>query len=457
MKSKAPVLVIATLASFIVPFTISSVVVAIPSISNEFSMDASVVGWIPTAYLLTVSMFLVPFGKIADIYGRKKIFFAGTVVYTIASFLLAISNSSLMFILARALQGLGGSMTAGTSIAMLISVYEPRERGFVLGINVSAVYTGLSLGPLIGGVLVNYFGWRSIFWANLPLGLVIIALTLILLKGREWAFAEDKKFDITGSIIYCVMLPLFIYGFSVITSIKGVGFVSAGIAALVIFVKWELGSDNPVLDLRLFRENITFRYSSLATLINYSAASATTFLLSLYLQYIKAIGPKEAGIILMSQPIVQAVFSPLAGKLSDRIEPRIIASLGMGMTCLGLFILSFLSENTPFYFIITNLMLMGFGFALFSSPNTNAVMGSVGKESYGVASSIVSTMRGLGQMASMSIAMLVFSVLMGNVKILPGTYPALLKCIKILFMIFSGFSLAGVFASLSRGKLHKTG
>jgi len=455
LKNKIPVLLIATIASFIVPFTISSVVIAIPTISKEFSMAASEVGWIPTAYLLAAAMFLVPFGKIADLYGRKKIFLAGMLVYTVASLLLAFSNSGLMFILARALQGVGGSMTAGTSIAMLISVYEPKERGFVLGITISAVYIGLSLGPVIGGFLVNAFGWRSIFLVNVPLGLIVILLTLILLKGQEWAFSDGKKFDIWGSFIYCLMLPLFIYGFSVITTGKGVFFAAAGFAALIMFVKWELRSENPVLDLRLFKHNLTFRYSSLATLINYSAASATTYLLSLYLQYIKAIGPKEAGLILMSQPVVQAIFSPMAGKLSDKVEPRIIASIGMGLTCIGLFIFSFISENTALPLLIANLMLMGFGFALFSSPNTNAVMGSVGKESYGVASAIVSTLRVTGQMASMSVAMLVFSVIIGNMKIIPAAYPALLKSMKILFMIFSVFSLAGVFASLARGKLHK--
>jgi predicted MFS family arabinose efflux permease len=183
-----------------------------------------------------------------------------------------------------------------------------------------------------------------------------------------------------------------------------------GVVALVVFVKWERKIKSPVFEVKLFIENRTFAFSCLAALINYSATFAVTFLLSLYLQYIKGLTPQAAGIVLMAQPIIMAVFSPLSGKLSDRIEPRVIASLGMALTMLGLILLAFVGNNTVLIFIIISLMILGFGFALFSSPNMNAIMGSVDQRYYGIASGSVGSMRLLGQMLSMGIATLIFAL-----------------------------------------------
>lgn len=198
-------------------------------------------------------------------------------------------------------------------------------------------------------------------------------------------------------------------------------------------------------------------FSNLAALINYSATAAVAFLLSLYLQYIKGRRPQAAGLILVSQPIIMAIFSPLAGRLSDKIEPRLVASTGMALTVVGLAWLIFLTENTPIAWLIANLVLLGLGFALFSSPNTNAVMSSVDKKFYGVVSATLATMRLLGQMFSMGIAMLIFAVIIGKVQITPDKYEAFLRSCQIAFAIFAMFCLAGIFASLARGKLRYGG
>jgi len=300
-------------------------------------------------------------------------------------------------------------MIFSTGIAILTSAFPIGERGQALGINIAATYLGLSLGPFLGGLLTQYFGWRSIFIINMLLGLIIIIFTIWKIKG-EWVEAKGEKFDFIGSIIYSFMLIAITYGFSSLPTILGMTLVLMGILGILILIKWEEGVEYPILNINLFKNNIVFTFSNIAALINYSATFAVSFLLSLYLQYIKGFEPKNAGLILVSQPIVQAIFSPLAGKLSDRIEPRIIASIGMMITTIGLSFLIFLNEETLLEFIIASLIILGFGFALFSSPNTNAIMSSIEMKYYGVASAILATMRSIGQTFSMGIATLIFTI-----------------------------------------------
>lgn len=452
--NKRVALVVATLSSFFTPFMASSINIALPTIAAEFKMNAVLLSWIATSYLLAAAMFLVPFGKIADIYGRKKIFGYGMVIYTMASLLSAISQNSAQLLTTRVLQGLGGSMLFGTAIAILTSVFPPSERGKVLGINVAAVYAGLSLGPFLGGFLTQQFGWRSIFLINFLLGFFVVVVVCWKLKG-EWAEARGEKFDVIGSLIYSTMLVALMYGFSLLPKRSGGWLVLLGLIGIVAFIGWELRVDDPVLNVRLFRHNKVLTFSNLAALINYSATAAVAFLLSLYLQYLKGRRPQEAGMILVAQPIVMAIFSPLAGRLSDRVEPRIVASAGMALTVVGLTLLVFLTENTSIPLLIANLILLGFGFALFSSPNTNAVMSSVEKKFYGVVSATLATMRLLGQMFSMGVAMLIFAIVIGKVPITPDKYGFFLRSCQLAFSIFAVFCLAGIFASLARGKLRQ--
>ena len=450
--SKGYVLIAATLGAFITPFMGSSINVALPSIGKELEMDAVLLGWVATSYLIAAAMFLVPFGRIADIYGRKRIFTYGILLFTSSSLLCALSTSATMLISFRVLQGIGGAMIFGTGVAMLTSVFPLGERGRALGINVAAVYLGLSLGPFVGGFLTQHLGWRSIFIVNVPLGLIVIALILWKLKG-DWATAKGERFDLSGTLIYSLMLVAIMYGFSLLPAMAGGWLILAGVLALVAFVWWEMRVQSPVLNIGLFRNNAVFAFSNLAALINYSATFAVAFLLSLYLQYIKGFSPQYAGVILVSQPVVQAIFSPIAGRLSDRIEPRILASAGMALTVVGLSMLTFLSAETSLAFIIGSLVLLGFGLALFSSPNTNAVMSSVENRSYGVASATLATMRQVGMMLSMGVALLLFAVYIGRVQITPEYHELFLRGVKVAFIIFACFCFGGIFASLARGRV----
>jgi EmrB/QacA subfamily drug resistance transporter len=426
----------------------SAINIAIPSIGSEFSADVILLSWIPTAYLLAAAVFAVPFGRIADIYGMKKVFTLGIIIFTLSSFLCAISPSIISLIVFRVLQGVGSAMIFVTGLAIITSVYPPRERGKAIGINIASVYIGLSMGPVLGGILTQYFGWRSLFIAVIPLGLLVLILTMFKLKG-EWAECKGESFDFSGSIIYSVALVILIYGFSILPSQLGIILVILGVIGILAFALFELRVKNPVFEVRLFK-NITFGFSSLAALINYSATFAVVFLLSLYLQYIKGLSPQFAGLILVSQPAVMAFTAPIAGRLSDKFSPGLIASIGMAVTTISLFFLIFLTATTSFEYIIVVLIVLGMGLGLFSSPNTNAIMGSVERKFYGIASATVGTMRLIGQMLSMGIALLVFSVYIGNVQIVPSNYPELLTSIQLVFILCTILCLVGIFASLAR-------
>jgi len=248
---------------------------------------------------------------------------------------------------------------------------------------------------------------------------------------------------------------LLMYGFSRLTSITGAILTTSGIIVLVFFVMYELKIESPLVDIKLFRNNTVFAFSNMAALINYSATFAISFLLSLYLQYIKGLSPQQAGFVLVTQPIIQAFFSPIAGRISDKIEPRTVASLGMALTCAGLILLTFLGDDSTLRFIILCLIILGLGFALFSSPNTNAIMGSVEKQFYGVASAMVSTMRNMGMMFSMGIVMIIFAIYIGQVKIVPECYPFFVKSVRVAFVVFAVICFGGIFASLARGKMNR--
>ena len=452
--SKGIVVLIAAMSSFLTPFTGSSVNIALPSINRELAMSAVSLSWVATAYLLAAAMFLVPFGRVADIKGRKRVFLYGMAVDALASILCTMPKSGAWLIAFRAMQGLGGAMIFGTGVAILTSVVPPRERGRALGINVAAVYTGLSAGPLVGGFLTERLGWRSIFFLNALLGIIVVVTVLWKLKA-EWVGAKGEKFDMTGAIIYSLSLVAIMSGFSELPSPLGFILLVIGPIGLAVFTVWEGRLEYPIFNINLFKYNTVFRFSNLAALANYSSTFAVAFLLSLYLQYIKNFTAEHAGLILVTQPIIMIICSPIAGSLSDRIEPGVIASIGMALTTLALVLLTFLGSGSSLFFIMGSLIVLGMGFGFFSSPNTNAIMSSVEKRLYGVASGVLGTMRLTGQMFSMGVTLLLFALYIGGNKMAPEYYPVFLKCMKIAFIISASLCFLGIFASIARGRTRR--
>jgi len=457
---KNVVLLVTTIASFLVAFMLSAVNVALPSIGLEFGMQSIELGWVQASYLLASVVLLVPSGRIGDIKGRKKVFLLGLIIYIIPSAIILFPITKEILLILRIAQGAGAAMIVSIVVAILTSVFPRKERGKVLGINTAVVYVGLSLGPFFGGILTQNFGWRSIFLVNVPFGILAIALSIYRLKG-DWADAVDSRFDFAGAVVYGFALSSMMYGVSTLSTVISENSilsldiiltpaltVTIGVLSMLAFVLLELKSSFPILDVRLFRHNIAFTFSNFATLINYSATYALSFLLSLYLQLVKGIEPEVVGLLLIPMPIVQAVLSPFTGWLSDRISPRIVSSIGMGITAIGMSLFAFFSNTPDNTFLTINLVFMGIGFSLFSSPNTNAIMCSVDKKDFGTASAILSTMRQLGMMTSTFIATIVITSFVGGVEISYAPIPLLVAGISEAFVISAVLCFIGVFLSL---------
>lgn len=448
-------LIVAILSCFNGPFMASSVTVALPTIGQEFSMGPILLGWISTAFLLAIAPLMIPFGRLGDIYGFKKIFVAGLALLFGSSFLIAIAHSGSMIIFCRALQGVAAGMIYSTVIPMMVAAVPMGKRGQVLGLATAATYLGLSLGPFLGGIITHYLGWRFIFWLNMPINLLLLTITYFTVAGDQKQ-ALGAKFDLIGAFLLGGGLLAIMYGFSSLPSLSGAILIGAGLLDVLLFIFFEMKTAQPIVDINLFRYNPVFAFSNLAALINYAATFAVTFLLSLYLQQIKALTPQFAGLLLVAQPIVQAAFSPMIGRLSDRMEPRLLASWGMGFTLLGLVMLVFLDGTSALAYIVLCLMVLGFGFALFSAPNTNAVMSAVDRQVYGVASATLSTMRQLGMTFSMGIVMMTMSMLLGRAAITPGNPGPFLDSMRTAFIIFAVMCCGGIFASLARGNMTRT-
>jgi EmrB/QacA subfamily drug resistance transporter len=454
-KRQISIIGIVAVTSFMGTFLISSVNIALPAIENSFGLDAVSLSWVVTAFLLATAMFLLPLGRLGDLKGIRRLFKLGVLIFTVSSLACGLAGSGYWLIFFRFIQGIGAAFTSTTGPAILVSAFLPQYRGRVLGLAVSAVYLGLAFGPFAGGLLTQYLGWRSIFFVSTFLG-VLTTLIAFLFLGKDGERADaGQKIDLKGAGVYMLGLVALVYGSSQIDDGSGWLMMGVGALALVVFWMLESRSDRPVIDTKLFTQNRLFAYSNLAALINYSATFAIVFLLSLYLQKVQGLAPRDAGAILVAQPIMMAIFSPVAGRLSDRIQPRYLASLGMAMCSLGLAAFAFLNATTPVWLIVAMLVWVGLGFAFFSSPNMNTIMSSVAKTQYGLASGSAATMRVLGQIVSMTIATLFFAGMLGGqaVELVPDDL--FLKVMKWGFISFALISIVGIYFSYNRGQMSR--
>jgi EmrB/QacA subfamily drug resistance transporter len=444
-------LAVIMISSFFNPFMGSAVNIALPTIGQDLHMHAVELSWIAMSFLLSAAVFLVPFGKLADIWGRRRMMLIGNLFFTVATLLCAFSVTGTMLIISRFLQGIGSAMSMSSGMAIIISAFPAEKRGRIIGWNTTAVYVGLSAAPLLGGFLTRTFGWHSLFYLNALAGFLVIIGLLYGVKA-EWAEAKNDRFDLTGTLIYIPSMSALMYGFSKLPGLPAAILTISGAIGLLIFVYHELKEKSPVLDIDLFRRNKIFAFSNLAALINYAATFGITFVLSLYLQNVKGLDPLHAGLILVMQPIVMAVVASISGRLSDRIDSRILSSLGMSVIVVGLILLVFLNAQTGNAYLIATLFILGFGFGMFSSPNTNAVMSSVEKRFLGTASATLGTMRLTGQMFSMAIAAMAIHLFIGNEPIQDSNVTPFMQSVKVIFIAFAVLCTLGVFASLARGK-----
>lgn len=393
---------------FLNPFMGSSINLALKQIGVEFSMSAVGLSWISMSYLLSSAIFLVPFGKLGDLYGRRKILIIGLIGFSVTTLLCSLAFSPITLITFRLLQGIFSAMMVSNNMALIISSYPPEQRGKVIGLNVSSVYVGSSLAPIIGGFLTDTLGWRSIFYIISVLSLMI-TIVLMTKVPKEKSTEVKERFDYWGSAIFMIAISFLMYGFSKLPVPNAIVLTLLGLIGLGVFVWVELKTETPVLNVRLFAENRVFTLSNISALINYASTFAITFMLSLYLQFVMGLDAYKAGLVLIAQPVMMALVASFSGRLSDRKNPRYLAAI--------------------------------------------VVMSSVDKKIYGTASAILATMRSTGMMFSMAIASLSMHLFLGNQKINPTNISDFMNSTRTVFIIFSILSFIGVFFSLAKRKV----
>ena len=434
-------------AAFLTPFSIASLNVALPSISKDLSMNTVLMSLVLTSFLLVSSIFLLPFGYAGDNYSKKTIFIVGVCIFTFASFISAISQTSTLLIIARSLCGFGSAMILSNAMPILVESSTGNEKGKMLGVYSAFIYAGLTLGAFAGGYLTQVLSWRWIFFIILPIGLISLILSPVLSQPPRQL--QRSRFDIIGFILYAISLFLIICGLSTVGNMESAILLAIGFLLFIGFVIEQLNSENPLIDLKIFVKNRTFSLSMLSAFTLYISTFSFPFVLSLYLQFIEKFNVETTGLILIVQPILMSVISPFSGRLSDKIQPRIVTSLGIFVIVISFSLVHYLKQ-LPLTISIITLSLLGMGFGMFSSPNANAIMGSVDRAIYGVASATLSTIRTIGQTMSMALVALIFSSSMSYRKTIVSVHD-----ISIIFLVSLVFALISLIFSLLRGNIHR--
>lgn len=461
------VLLITTIGAFMTPFDGSVVTIAIPSIASSINLGLETAVWIQLAYLLMLTVLLINAGRLADLKGRKRFYTLGFVIFTVGSVLCGFSTTDLQLVFFRALQGSGAAFIAANSPAIVTDTFPRQERGRALGINTMAVYLGLMVGPVLGGILVQNYGWRSIFFVNVPIGVMVVTLTTLKLNQNRPS-AEGTGFDLAGATTLSIALASTLV---VLTLGSMLGWVSAptillaalSVAVLVLFLQLERRVVRfPTLDLSLFTRNRLFAAANATAFLVYVAVNGVTLMMAIYLESIKGLDPQTAGLFLIAQATPMALFSPLSGWLSDRFGSRLLSTLGMVCVTVGLFLFSELNGASSGLDVILRLVVVGVGFGLFSSPNTSAVMGSVRQEKLGVAAGTLGTMRFMGQsiglallgavMAATLPSQALLAVFAGFTSLGGLTVSEFVAGMRNFFLIAAGIGVVGTLTSTTRGQ-----
>jgi MFS family permease len=451
------ILAVTTLSGFIATFAASSVNLALPSIGEYFQASAVILAWIVLAFVMAAGAVIMPVGRAADFLGHMRVFLLGMAAFTVLSFASAAAPSVGALVAIRALHGLAAALLFATNIALVTLSQPPEARGRALGILTAGVYLGTTVGPLLGGIITEHLGWRSLFLFVGGLSLVNSVPAAWKLYRVDWKEPKRRPFDLRGSATWAVSFPALLMGLTFLPSLVGILLVATGSLGLALFVWWETNAADPILNVDLLRRNRVFALGNIASLANYTAVFAWHFFMSLYLQFNRGLRADTAAYVLVGGVFLQSLISPVAGRLADRLQPRLIAATGVTLSALGLLGLAFLGEKTPYWYIIPALCLVGIGFGLFASPITHTIMGSVEKRYVGTASATIATMRVAGQSLSMGIAGLILAVLVGRHEIdkaSPSDLSNLLSSVRVGFGIFTGIcvlALAAVLLARRRG------
>jgi EmrB/QacA subfamily drug resistance transporter len=452
------------------PLDGSIVAVALPTMGPALRLSFAASLWVQAAYLLAMAVLLIPMGRLADRGDRLRTYLAGMAVFTLGSLAAALSRNAAMLVASRIVQGAGGALLSATSAAIVAAAFPPRERGRALGINVMAVYLGLSVGPPLGGLLVDHLGWPWIFLVNLPVGAAALAWGARLLEPRppagarrDAAGADLPGAALLGAFLLCLIVPL---TFSTEWGWRAPAvwiLLALAPASFGAFLLRESRCPAPLVDLALVRGNRLFAAANAAALLNYCALYAIAVLTAVQLQLVLGYPARIAGWIMLAQPLMQAFLSPVAGRMSDRWGSRILTTAGMATVAAGMALLAAAGRDSGAAPVLAALAVVGLGMAAFSAPNTSAIMGSVERNQLSVASAFLGTMRVTGQAVSVGLLGSIAASRLGSGgwnQLLrhaggTGAADAFAWGYRAAMATGAGLALLGALASLTRGPAHR--
>lgn len=420
----------------------------LPVVQGALATDVATIEWVVTVYLLVVSGVLLTFGRFGDLYGHRRVYASGVVVFVLASALCGLAATAAALVAFRGLQALGAAMLFANGPAIVTRNFSPEERGRALGLYAGLVYLGLTMGPSLGGWLTAAWSWRAVFYVNVPVGLAALLLTLGVVPHAAPA-ATDERFDVWGGLTFTVGLVALLLA---LNRGHAWGWRSGAIAALVAlaaallvgFVVIERRVAHPMLDLTLFERRV-FSAAAASAVLNYMSVFSIVFLAPFYLIQARGLSPAHTGVVLTAQPLVMTVAAPLAGALSDRIGARAPATIGMTVLAVGLFLLSRLDGRSTLGDVVLGLGIAGLGTGLFTSPNNSALMGAAPPDRQGVAAGVLATARNVGMVLGIGVAGAVFTTVLAR-----GAGAGIETAVATGFVVAALTALAGAVTSATR-------
>ncbi|WP_339061995.1 MFS transporter [Tepidibacillus marianensis] len=423
--------------------------VALPVLEDYFSVGPQALQWVISGYLLVITSILPAVGKLSDIKGRKKMFMIGVSIFTLGSILSALSTSVWQLVIYRIIQGVGGAIMQGNVMSIVAHTFPPGRRGKALGAIGSVVAAGTIVGPALGGFLIHQYGWPSIFWVNVPIGILGIIGTYLLLPPDQ-SQEEQEKLDYTGSVVFFIaMTALLLYvsqtqewGFK---SLWSIGTLAIAVITWIGFIYWENRVKIPLIDLSFFKDP-TFSIGNIAGYVSYVLLMFPSILLPLYLHNVVHVGIDRIGLLMTSQAISMMVVAPIAGWLSDRVGNDWPSVIGMGVTAISLWMMGHFDASTPPFNVVLALTIFGAGVGLFQSPNNVAVLESVPVGQTGITGGIIATVRNFGRVSGVAIAVFLFQWVMGTNQ----TVEKYIESVSYVFSFGSILAIVTVLVLLSR-------
>ncbi len=393
---------------------VSIVNVAMPTLKTTFGVSMSVIEWVAMAYMLTLTIFLPLFGRLADIYGRSKLYNTGFVVFSIGSLFCGMSSTATAMIVSRVVQAVGAGLLQANSVALITQAFPANERGKAIGIQGAVQAISMSLGPFVGGILIASAGWRSIFYVNLPIGVLGTIAALMILPPNQ-KLAKKERVDYLGTAFFASGLACIVLAFNEGVKLGWgsptiITYFVAGIVLMTLFIFTELKVEFPLIDLQLFK-NTTFLLGNITGMLSYYVLFAIMFLMPFYLQKVLGYSITMTGSLLTPIPLAMAVVAPFSGQISDKYGPRVMTTSGMLVSALSCLALMFMGTSVQTPLLIAVLVMLGVGMGLFTPPNNSAIMGSAPREKLGVAGGILNMMRSLGLIFGVDISGVIFTTL----------------------------------------------